>query len=149
FNVDQLFAKGYYKQTNTSPTAPPFKLGVVYYDYPSFVRGVPVLQKQLANHGVSITDSVKITPAPNTAGVGDETAAIRNAAVKFKGEGITHVQFLATNNAFLQFTFMKNAQSQLYNPRYGLNSNDGGQALATLLGNDAGPQLKGALSTGW
>ena len=142
FQVNALAAKSYY-------SGPVFKLGVVRYDYPTYDRAIVQLRNALSAHNVPITDEIVINHAPSTSGVGDETAAIRAAVLKMKTDGVTHIEFLATPNAFLQFTFMKNAQAQAYNPRYGLDSNDGGQALATLLQNDAGPQLKNALSVGW
>jgi hypothetical protein len=151
FKTDALRGAGFYGEGRDGPLPPtsPFRLGIVLYDDPVFQRGLAVLRKELQARGIAVHDAVAIKRAPSTAQLGDETAAIRAASLKFKEQNITHVEFLATNNAFLQWRFMQDSEKQLYRPRYGLTSIDGGQALATLLGNDAAAQLVNAVSVGW
>jgi hypothetical protein len=149
FQVPALKQAGYYAEGRDGPLPAGMKLGVMMYDEPVFHRALKVLRAGLAAEGIEIADAVAIKSAESTDQIGDEVAAIRAASLKFKEQGITHVQFLATNNAFLQWRFMQDSEKQLYQPRYGLSSNDGGQALATLLGNDAGPQLTSSVSVGW
>jgi hypothetical protein len=151
FKVDALKNAGFYAEGRDGPLPPttPFRLGVVHYDQPVFQRGLATMKKELSARGITLAESVSIKPAESNDQIGDEIAAIRSAALKFKEDNVTHVEFLATNNAFLQWQFMQSAEQQLYRPRYGLSSNDGGQALAVLLAKDAPNQLKSSLSAGW
>jgi hypothetical protein len=151
FKADAMKNAGFYAEGKDGPLPPttPFKLGVVLYDYPVFKRGLDVMRKELQARGISVATSVAIKPSESQEQIGDEIAAIRQASLQFKSENVTHVEFLATNNAFLQWEFMQASENQLYRPRYGLSSNDGGQALATLLAGDAQNQLKNTVSAGW
>jgi hypothetical protein len=151
FKADAMKNAGYYAEGRDGPLPPttPFKLGVVLYDYPVFQRALATMKKELQARGITIAESIAINPAESTDQTGDEIAAIRQASLKFKSDNVTHVEFLATNNAFLQWEFAQSSENQLYRPRYGLSSNDGGQALATLLAGDAPNQLKNSVSAGW
>ena len=138
--VDRLHDKGYYKGA---------KLGLVVYTQPTFERAAKIYVEELTERGVKVAQTANIKPRANTNGAGDEIAAIRSAVLKFKTEGITHVQFVSDNSAWVQLNFMKSAQDQQFFPKYGLNSNDGGMALATLLGPDGRQQLRNSVGVGW
>lgn len=146
FEVPRLEAMGYYTEGKEIPG---FKLGVIRYDEPPFQRAAVVLKKTLSDHGYPVSDEVAIRKAQNTGELSDEFNAIRAAVLRFKQANISHVQFIGDTSAFLPLVFMQNAEKQVYRPRYGLTSSDGGQALATLLGGDAQPQLSKALLVGW
>jgi hypothetical protein len=151
FKADAMKSAGFYAEGRDGPLPPttPFKLGVILYDDPVFQRALATMKKELQARGIAVATSVAIKRADSNDQLGDEIAAIKQASLKFKSENVTHVEFLALNNAFLQWQFMQSSEKQLYRPRYGLSSNDGGQALATLLASDAAPQLKSSMSAGW
>jgi ABC-type branched-subunit amino acid transport system substrate-binding protein len=92
------------------------------------------LTPALARHGLSLTDYVAT----------NDSSAYSNAVLKFKSEGITHVLF-----GFLgsPLTFMTNAETQHYYPRYGLHSRSSPGAL--LQGNAPAAQQVGAMGMGW
>jgi hypothetical protein len=146
FAVPRLKAMGYY---SSGKEVPGFKIGVIRYDRPAFERAMGVMRTTLAENGFSVADEVAIRKAQSIPEVSDEFNAIRAAVLRFKSAGISHVQFIGDTSAFLPLIFMQNAEKQVYRPRYGLVSSDGGQALATLLGNDAQPQLSKSLLVGW
>ena len=147
FSVDRFHARGFYGEGKDATV--PHKIGLVRYDDAQFARAGATLKKQLESKGLTLADEAAIRMADTTDQIADETNAARSAALRFKSNGITHVQFLGTNSARLQLLFMQAAEKQLYRPRYGLVSNDGGQALATLLGADAQNQLSKSLQVGW
>jgi hypothetical protein len=148
FSVDRFHARGFYAQPKPG-TVPPLKFGLVRYDEPAFERAGAVLKRQLQAKGIATVEEAAVQRTQTVDQASDEIAGARNAALQFKSAGITHVQFLGTSNATLPLFFMQAAEKQLYRPRYGLISNDGGQALATLLGGDAQNQLAGSLQVGW
>lgn len=148
FSVDRFHARGFYAQPKAG-TVPPLKFGLVRYDLPAFERAGAVLKRQLQAKGIATVEEAAVRRAETQNEISDEISGARNAALQFKSAGITHVQFLGTNNATLPLFFMQAAENQLYRPRYGLISNDGGQALATLLAGDAQNQLAGSLQVGW
>lgn len=148
FSVDRFHSRGFYSQARTG-TPPPIKIGLVRYDDPQFQRAGGMLKRQLQSKGLVLAEEAAIRAAQTTDQVGDELAAVRSAALAFKSAGVTHVQFLGTNNARLPLFFMQAAEKQVYRPRYGLVSNDGGQALATLIAGDAQNQLAESMQVGW
>jgi hypothetical protein len=145
--VDNLVTRGYYARGKDGSKG--YKLGVLRYDDPEDQTAAAVMKQQLASHGLKITDEVAVKEPEGSDQIADETNAIRAAQLKFKSDGITHVQFIGDGRAYMELIFMKNAEKQLYHPRYGLASWDGGQALATLIGDDAEPQLSDSLQVGW
>ncbi len=146
FSVPRLEAMGFYK---SGKEVPGLKVGIMRYDEPAYARAAQVMRKTLEENGYSVADEVAIRKAQNTTQISDEFNAVRAAALRFKSAEISHVQFIADTSAFLPLIFMQNAEKQLYRPRYGLTSTDGGQALATLLGGDAQAQLSKAVLVGW
>ena len=148
FSVDRFHARGFYGQTRAG-TPPPVKIGLVRYDDPQFERAAGILKRQVQSKGLVVAEEAAIRAAETTDQVGDELAAARSAALAFKSAGVTHVQFLGTSNARLPLFFMQAAEKQVFRPRYGLVSTDGGQALATLLAGDAQNQLGGSMQVGW
>jgi len=153
FVTDQLLSMGYYdKGKGTSPGVKQGgKIGILRYDQPQYASGARVVREHLEARGYKVTDEIAIKEEESTADVGDETNQIRAAALQMKTDGITHVQFVSDGRAYMELIFMQNAEKQLYRPRYGLASWDGGQALATLLGggSDANNQLTDSLQIGW
>jgi hypothetical protein len=129
------------------------KLGIVAWDDPEYAGPTQnSLIPRLKQNGVTPTDVVYTQYPTNGADIGNAVAQVGNTAVKFKGEGITHVMFM-DSGAQLALFFMQAAQRQQYAPRYGLTSASGNTALADLLAaggaGDARQQLEDALSIGW
>ncbi len=147
FTTARLADRGFYQRGKNAEKV--LKIGLVRYDDASHACAAKVVRDELAGRGLTLTDEVAIKEATGGGDVQDEVNALRAAALKFKSDDITHVQFLSEGRAFMELIFMQNAEKQLYHPRYGLNSTSGGQALATLLGGDAQSQLGSALQVGW
>ena len=108
-------------------------------------REIAAFRQFLLPQGLKLTREIAVKEAETINEIQDETNALRAAALQFKSDGITNVQFLSDGRAYMEIIFMQSAEKQLYRPRYGLNSTSGGQALATLLGSDAQPQLAQSL----
>jgi len=147
FTANRLAARGFFTQGRGGEKN--VKVGLVRYDAPEFERAARALKEELSKQGVQLAGEVAIREAETVDQIQDETNATRAAALKFKSDGITNVLFLSDGRAYLELTFMQAAEKQLYRPRYGLSSTSGGQALATLLGNDARSQLAESLQVGW
>lgn len=126
------------------------KLGLVTWDDPNYAA--PMQQSlipRLRQHGVRPADVAYIRSPESSEEVGEAVAQIGNTAVRFKGQGITHVMFLDAGGA-LAFFFMQAAERQQYAPRYGLTSASGNQAIADLLGErEARNQFEDAVSVGF
>ena len=74
-------------------------------------------------------------------------AAVSNAVLRFRSDGVTHVLILDASGV-LTLLFLNTAESQRYRPRYGFNSQNGPQALADP-GNIQTIQLVGSKGIGW
>ena len=129
------------------------QLGIVTWDDPEYATPtkntlIPRLQKM----GVNVADVQYITTPDSGGEVAGPIGQVGNTAVRFKGEGITHVMFMDLG-ANLAFFFMQAAQRQQYAPRYGLTSASGNSALMTVAGDgskeDFKEQLKDAVAIGW
>ena len=137
FVVEDLVAQGFYREGRApATTLAPLKYGLVAYDSPAFKAGAATMKAALAENGLKLSEEVYIARAETPDDIAREANDIRAAALRFKERGITHVQFLQTNNAFLGLTFFQSADKLDYRPRYGLTSADGAQALIGTL--DAG-----------
>jgi hypothetical protein len=126
------------------------KVGVITWDLPAFVRTtknvlVPALAK--AGYPPDAADTVYIAPPQRTSDEGAAAAAVSNAVLKFRSDGVDHV-IVFDSSALLTLFFLENAQSQHYFPRYGVSSQNGPQALL-----DSGAvqkeQLRGSVGIGF
>lgn len=85
--------------------------------------------KAMAAAGLQAKDVRYIAVPQNANALADASAAISNAVLSFRDQGIDHV-FIGDGPAGifggtgLTFLFLQNAQSQQYFPRYGFNSNN-------------------------
>jgi hypothetical protein len=139
---NSLAASGYF--TGTLPAVD----GVVGYDTPAFHAAVGALERALRAHGQTLKDE-RFVPFPNaTSDTSSVATSISGIELAFASEHIDHVMFFDLNG-LLSFLFMTDAQTQHYNPRYGLTSQSSGSHLADLLKGNANAQLKGALGIGW
>jgi hypothetical protein len=147
FGVDRLASMGYYEAGRGGTSG--YKLGIIRYDEAVYERVSSALKDQLAQHDLKASDEVAVKLSQTETDLQDEFAQIRAAALRFKQENVTHVQFIGTSSARLPLLFMQSAEKQLYRPRYGLVSTDGGNALATLMGGDAQAQLGESMLVSW
>jgi ABC-type branched-subunit amino acid transport system substrate-binding protein len=135
--VDGLDAAGYF--------ANGAKVGILSFDAPVYTRVVTRLRAEMKRRGHAFTTEVSVATPPSVSDFGAMSAAIGNAILKFRQDGVDHVMFAAS--AELPFFFMAQAESQQYRPRYGLSSNDGPDTQINIGAPDA--QLRGALAVGW
>ena len=138
--------------TNGKPATAPAgaKVGVIGYDSPSWVRAEQhVLEPALRAAGYAVAPGdVRMVYTPQSTSDDARTLGeIQNAALQFRQDGVTHVVLLDTGGQFLIF-FGKDAKSQHYYPRYGLESGSGMQGIydAGLVDAD---QLNGAMGFSW
>lgn len=70
-----------------------------------------------------------------------------NATVRFRREGVTHVLILDNGSGAATLFFTQAAENQGWRPRYGLNSNNGGQGIIEAGAPPA--QFEDSVSLGW
>jgi ABC-type branched-subunit amino acid transport system substrate-binding protein len=133
--VDQLGAGGYF-----TPAPAPVRIGVLYVDNPDQHYSLDrVLKPALARRGLSVADSFAL-PMDVAQAVAQES----NAVLQFKAHGVDHVMFLDTGGMAL--TFLPQAESQAYRPRYAMHSYSSPALVASTA---PAAQLAGALAAGW
>lgn len=132
---------------NGRPGTLPAKVGVLAPDLPPFRYAVthvclPLLAR--AGHPVAASDVYFYFFPDSTSGNGQAVADIQNAELKFRTDGVTHIIPIEVNG---QVFFGKDADTQHYYPRYGVNSADGTQVEnGTFL---SAKQLNGAVGLGY
>ncbi|HVV74513.1 MAG TPA: ABC transporter substrate-binding protein [Mycobacteriales bacterium] len=135
----QQFVEMGYKPTGLQ------KLGVLYYDDPTFTAGFEALKAAWAKYGVKVTAAQSFTNWNSLAELGSLEAAVQAAELRFRTQGITHVMCVETN-AYLCGFFGVYADSQSYYPRYAFNSD---QPLTNILANISARGLTGSVFVGW
>jgi hypothetical protein len=118
-----------------------------FYTYSIGHGAVPAL----AAHGLHNVPVQYITAPQSYGDLGATSAAINSAVLKYRGMGINHVIIFdggagVTNSSVLVLLWMRDADSQHYTPRYGLNSTSGFSTLAPELPKS---QEIGAVGVGW
>jgi hypothetical protein len=105
------------------------------------------LAPAFARAGHPVYDAVFLSISGTTANqLADASAGVQNAVLKFASECIDHVAFVS--NVAVDYLFMNVAESQGYEPRYGLSSLEAPPVIIQNLA-DPGTQLNGALGVGW
>jgi hypothetical protein len=123
------------------------KIGLLTFAQPNFTRAVEDhLKPALKQIGRSLSDEVQIAYPQSTSDEGAMAAAIGNAVLRFRQNGITHV-LITDVSALVTVLFATAAANQGYYPRYGWLSPNGGQAAADLLSDKR--SLQGAVELGW
>lgn len=142
--IDGLKRQGYFSSGS--------KVGIATWDQPDFVYGVKnVALPKLAQLGFRNVP-VQYVAVPQSEGdLSATSASVNNAILKFRAMGINHVLLFdgtaGINGAgTLVLLWMNDAQSQHYNPRYGLNSSSG---LSTLAPDLPPQQMEGSLAVAW
>ena len=127
--IDALARRGFFKDSG--------KVGVLLYDLPIPKR---VLQDTvlplLAHYGKTQVDVA--TSSFDTAGYANQQGNV----LRFKNDNVTRVIEIA----MLPVGFMDSAESQLYRPRYAVDSS---VAPATIVGAAPPTQLNGMIGVGW
>jgi hypothetical protein len=151
--VAGLQAQGYFSGWDSAAGRPgpgKPKVGIIYEDQPSFIRAVnDVVVPALARAGYA-PDPANVVRVPRVERTTDEGAigaAISNAVLRFRSAGVEHVMIVESSGVD-SLLFGNNADSQQYHPRYGVNSQNGLQALADS-GSYPKSQLPGAVGIGW
>jgi hypothetical protein len=128
------------------------RLGIATWDQPDFAYGVNhVALPALASLGYSHVPVAYVSPPQSEGDLGATSASVNSAVLKFDSAGVNHVLLFdgaaGINGAgTLVLLWMDDAQTQHYNPRYGLNSTSG---LSTLAPDLPPPQMTGSLAVGW
>jgi hypothetical protein len=126
------------------------KVGIITYDFPTFrhaVDEVMVPALRAIGHAPDPKDIERVTWLQSNSDAGALAAAVSSAVLRFRQDGVTHVIIL-DERALVTLLFIREANSQRYRPRYGLNTTNGAQVLVDG-GNLNADQLNGALGMGW
>ena len=126
--VNAMVKAGWHKPGGAWPSG---KIGLITWDTPQYRYAMKEgYLKALAANGLKDEDTRYISVPQNADSIADASAAISNAVLSFRSQGIDHV-FIGDGAAGifggvgLTLLFLQNAQSQSYFPRYGFNSNNG------------------------
>ncbi|MCW2587545.1 MAG: hypothetical protein JWN55_3061, partial [Frankiales bacterium] len=121
------------------------KVGLLSFDVPRFVRATAQLRQALARHGRTLHEVAAVKYAEQQSELGQQSADISSAVLRFRSSGITHVLFLDPSGVS-ELLFMNNAESQHYRPRYGF-----GQSMAAALRSTGVPaaQFVNSVTVGW
>jgi hypothetical protein len=122
------------------------RLGILRFDAPVFTRIAEqyVKPRLAARHANVVADVVVSTPksVPEFGGMSTE---FNSAILRFKQARVTHL-IMIENASEMPFFFVKQAESSGFRPRYGFNSYDLPQTVASQ---SPAAQLKDALAFGW
>lgn len=123
--VNGLAKLNYFKPTPEWPTG---KLGLLTWDDITYVDGIktgslPALKRL----GITPTDIRYIKTPQSLGAFSESSAAVSNAVLRFKEQGIDHVMIQdgpagVCGGTCLSLLFLQNADTQKYYPRYGFNS---------------------------
>jgi ABC-type branched-subunit amino acid transport system substrate-binding protein len=131
--VDHLAGAGYF-------TPATVKIGVLYADTPDQHYSLDhVLKPALKRQGMVVTEAVALPYD-----VAQAVAAEPNAVLRFRAAGVNRLMFLDTGGMAL--TFLPQAESQGYRPRYAMHSYG---SPASVAASAPKAQLTGALAVGW
>lgn len=124
------------------------RVGVVTFEGPDWQQAYTHdLAPTFARLGHPVYDAVFLSVSGTSANqLADASAGVQNAVLKFSSECIDHVVFVS--NVAVDYLFMNVAQSQGYQPRYGLSSLEAPPVIIQNLASP-GSQLQGALGVGW
>jgi hypothetical protein len=122
-----------------------YKLGLIRFDAPVFVRVEKMIRSELKSRGLSLTD-VSVIKTPQSVGqFSAMSGELSNTILQFRSKGITHVIF-DEYAAIIPFFFLTQAEGQRFRPRYGFTSVN----LPGTNEQQHGPnQLHGSISVSW
>jgi hypothetical protein len=126
------------------------KVGIVTFDGAAWSHAVDqvlVPALKAAGYAPSPGDVIRVTPEHATQDISSTGAATSSAVLKLRRDGVTHVIVFDRKGTITLF-FTRAADSQHYRPRYGLNTQNGPQALMDGAALPA-QQLIGSRGLGW
>lgn len=124
------------------------KLGVITFNDPQFSEALNAqLLPGLRRAGHPADQVIQVAMPAGFSDYGALSSAAGSAVLQFRSRGIDHVLIVDAQGVLTLF-FLQSAESQHYNPRYGVDSHNGLQALLTA-GDIPKDQLKGAVGVGW
>jgi hypothetical protein len=147
--VPALTGQHYFDKWNTATGAPggamPVKVGILDVDNAASRLAVSGNLEPALKAGGIPYEVIRVNDPQSQGDSGNVVAQIQSAVLKFRNDNVTH--FLPTQSGIVTY-FAKNASSQKYYPRYGLNSNDSTEVLleAGLVPKD---EMNGAVGYGW
>jgi hypothetical protein len=149
--VAALKAQNYFSRVD--PAFPLVKVGLIVQDTPNFARTLnSALLPALRQAGITVADNhiARIPHFGRLSDIAAVSAGISAAVLRFNADQVSHVLFLQAQGV-LTLLFLREAQSQQYFPRYGLNSQDAGQFVLDFSGGDVvSPRnFRNALGVGW
>ena len=149
--VAALKAQNYF--SSVDPAFSNVKVGLIVDDTPNFERTLnTALLPALRQAGITVSDNHirRIQHLGRLSDIGAVSAEISSAVLRFNADRVSHVLFLQAQGV-LTLLFLREAESQQYFPRYGLNSQDAGQYVLDFSGGDAvSPRnFRNALGVGW
>ncbi len=126
-SVDGLGRIGFFKP---EPRWPSGKVGLISWDDPNFRYAydkgyLPALKRQ----GIPLEETAWVAIPSDAGSIGEASAAISSAVLRFQSEGIDHVLIQdgpagVFRGGALTLLFLQTAESQSYRPRYGFNANN-------------------------
>jgi hypothetical protein len=128
------------------------KVGIATWDDPVFTYSIQhAAIPALAKLGIRNVPVKYVTSPQSYGDLGATSSSARSAILNFQTTGIDHVilfdgQSGVNSSGILVIEWMNQAQSQSYNPKYGLNSTSG---LSTIAPDVPAQQLAGAEGVGW
>lgn len=127
----------------------PVKVGIVSFDDPYTKHAVnDVLVPALRRVVPTAPVVVQVQTPQSTSDNGSAIAAMQNATLRFRREGVTHVLPFETQGAGIGVFVAQGADQQRYYPRYGVTSGNAVQLYADQALWPAS-QLRGTLGIGW
>ncbi len=125
------------------------KIGLLTLNFPSMERAVKNhLEPALARAGLKLEDKVTLAAPQSNSDLGSFSSAIGSAVLRFRQKGVDHV-LITDVNALTTAVFLNAAANQEYYPKYGFNTQNGGQALADIVSDKGKRSLQGSVQLGW
>jgi hypothetical protein len=149
-----LNAQGYFSPWDTvngkAATVGGSKIGIIGYDTADYHYAIEkVLRPELArlHHPTDSQDTLYLDPLTRQSDLGQLSAEMANAVVRFRQDGVDHV-LIADADGSMTLLFLNQAESQHYHPRYGWSSQNAPEALAGP-GDVQPDQLVGSMGIGY
>lgn len=134
--VETLWDSGFFQ--------PQDKIGVLGEDYPAAASVYSeALVPQLAQHHLSVSVYYQVHTPQSTPDIGNSVSDIQSAVLKMRSQGVNKILFLCYGCAGF---FMQDAQTQHWNPTYGLTTWDSLWYLSTSA---PAAQLANSEAVGW
>ncbi len=151
--MGQVTVNGLNNQSYFSDKDP--KYGFVTWDDPDYRRTLKEgYLPSLGRVGAELTEVAYLHSPQSVEEIGQTSADVSNAVLRFKAAGIDHVIIQdgssgACAGACIMLTWMRQSEAQDYRPRYGLNGDDGPPEAAKRAGFVPASQLRNSVTVDW